>query len=155
VSCFSPQISHIDANVSASESHNEPNVIIEAFETSPTTEQALSAKGALQWDFPGVAVSVPDNVLDNPEFQKRLAAFLDNASREHLDQVAVKVRKAGVEISEDRNTVHPAIITQSLMTLLEVNGEWISLPVLRKRVKMMYAWIVRDFRGVAAHFGLF
>ncbi|KAL3452963.1 hypothetical protein BJX65DRAFT_302864 [Aspergillus insuetus] len=112
--------------------HNEPNVIIEAFGTSPTAEQTLSAKGALQWDFPGVAVSVPNDVFDNPEFQKRLAAFLENASREHLAQVAVKVRKAGVEISEDRNTVHPAIITQFLMTLLEVNGERISLPVLRK-----------------------
>jgi hypothetical protein len=140
VSCFSPQIPYADANVSASESHNEPNVIIEAFETSPTAEQALSAKGALQWDFPGVAVSVPNDVFDNPEFQKRLAAFLENASREHLDQVAIKVRKAGVDISEDRNTVHPAIIMQFLMTLLDANGERISLPVLRKRVKDDVCW---------------
>ncbi|KAJ0427087.1 hypothetical protein BJY00DRAFT_320561 [Aspergillus carlsbadensis] len=117
-----------------------PNVIIEAFETSPTAEQALSAKGALQWDFPGAAVSVPNDVFDKPEFHQRLASFLEKASGEYLDQFSVKVRKAGVDISEDRNTAHPAIITQFLMTLLEVNGERISLPALRKRVKDDVCW---------------
>jgi hypothetical protein len=121
-------------------SHTEPNVIIKAFEASPTAEQALSAKGALQWDFPGVAVSVPSDVFDKPEFRQRLAAFLEKAGGESLDRFSVKMRKAGVEISEDRNTAHPAIVTQFLMTLFEVNGQRISLPALRKRVKDDVCW---------------
>ncbi|KAL4873947.1 hypothetical protein BDV12DRAFT_191814 [Aspergillus spectabilis] len=115
-------------------------VIFEAFEISPTAEQTLAAKGALQWDFPGTAVSVPCNVFDDHYFQENLASFLEKASIEPLEQFAVKVRKAGTQISEARNTVDPAIVTQFLMTLLEANGEHVEMPVLRKRVKDDVCW---------------
>ncbi|KAL5336549.1 hypothetical protein BJX70DRAFT_400495 [Aspergillus crustosus] len=118
----------------------EATVVFEAFETSPSAEQALAAKGALQWDFPGTAVSVSCSVFDNQDFQDNLSSFLEKASIEPLDQLAVKVRKAGTQVSEERNTVDPAIITQFLMTLLEANGERLSTPVLRKRVKDDVCW---------------
>ncbi|KAL3460831.1 hypothetical protein BJX64DRAFT_289961 [Aspergillus heterothallicus] len=125
--------------VRRSPGNNDPNVIFEAFEISASAEQAL-AKGTLQWDFPGSAVLVPIDVFDKPGFRQNLASFLEKASSEYLDQFAVKVRKAGTEVSEERNTVHPAIITQLLMTLLEANGRRTSLPVLRKRVKDNVCW---------------
>ncbi|KAL4782195.1 hypothetical protein BJX76DRAFT_359187 [Aspergillus varians] len=122
-------------------SDSEENVVFEAFETSPSAEKTLAAKGALQWDFPGAAVSVPCTVFDDPNFQESLAVFLEKASTEYLDQFAIKVRKAGTEISEDRETPDPAIITQFLMTLLETNGERACcLPVLRKRVNDDVRW---------------
>ncbi|KAL4920688.1 hypothetical protein BDW62DRAFT_198579 [Aspergillus aurantiobrunneus] len=122
------------------ESAGKASVIFEAFEMSPSAEKTIAAKGALQWDFPGTAASIPYTVFKNPNFQESLAAFLEKASTEHLDQFAVKVRKAGAEVSEDRNTSDPAIITQFLMTLLEANGERLLLPVLRKRVSDDVCW---------------
>lgn len=128
------------ANTSGVQSGDETSFIFEAFETSPSAEQTLAAKGALQWDFPGVAVSVPAVVFEDRVFQESLAAFIEKASVEYLDLFVTKVRKAGVEVSEIRDTSDPSIITQFLITLLEVNGERLCLPVLRKRVNDDVCW---------------
>ncbi|KUL85151.1 hypothetical protein ZTR_06218 [Talaromyces verruculosus] len=76
----------------------------------------------------------------NPTFQKNLGIFLENASLEALDDFSAKTRKAGVSIAENRDTVHPALITDFLVTLLEVNGARANPPLLRKRVKDDVCW---------------
>lgn len=119
---------------------DEENIIFETFETSPTAESTLAAKGALEWDFPGSAVSLPLCEFENPVFQKGLAGFLERASREVLEEFCPKVREDGVKVSEARDTVDPAIISQFLMTLLETNGSRIYPPLLRKRVKDDVCW---------------
>ncbi|KAB8271491.1 hypothetical protein BDV30DRAFT_228123 [Aspergillus minisclerotigenes] len=116
------------------------NIIFETFETSATAESTLAAKGALEWDFPGSAVSLPLREFENPIFQNSLAGFLDRASCEVLDEFCPKIRKAGVKISETRDTVNPAIISQFLMPLLETNGSRTYPPILRKRVKDDVCW---------------
>ncbi|KAE8402926.1 hypothetical protein BDV37DRAFT_294915 [Aspergillus pseudonomiae] len=119
---------------------DQENIIFETFETSPTAESTLAAKGALEWDFPGSAVSLPLCEFENPVFQKSLAGFLERASCEVLDEFCPKTRKAGVEVSETRDTVDPAIISQFLMTFLETNGSRAYPPILRKRVKDDVCW---------------
>ncbi|OGM48391.1 hypothetical protein ABOM_003402 [Aspergillus bombycis] len=119
---------------------DQENIIFETFETSPTAESALAARGALEWDFPGSAVSLPLCEFENPVFQKSLAGFLERASCEVLDEFCPKTRKAGVKVSETRDTVDPAIISQFLMTLLETNGSRTYPPILRKRVKDEVCW---------------
>ncbi|PYI00078.1 hypothetical protein BO71DRAFT_454866 [Aspergillus ellipticus CBS 707.79] len=115
-------------------------VIIEAFETSPKAHQTLAAQGALRWDFPATAVSLPMAEIRNPTFRDAFCGFLGNASTEALDEFAAKSRKAGREIVEGRDTVDPSLITEFLMTLLCVNGSRICPPVLRKRVKDDVCW---------------
>ncbi|PTU19909.1 hypothetical protein P175DRAFT_0547899, partial [Aspergillus ochraceoroseus IBT 24754] len=90
--------------------------------------------------FPGTTVSLSCKDFQNPNFQGCLASFLEKASVESLGKFAAKTRKAGIEISEDRNTANPALITQFLMTLLEMNGKRVNLPVLRKHVKDDACW---------------
>ncbi|KAB8204880.1 hypothetical protein BDV34DRAFT_225899 [Aspergillus parasiticus] len=97
----------------------DENIIFETFETSATAESTLAAKGALSWLGTG---------------------FLERASCEVLDEFCPKIRKAGVKISETRDTVDPAIISQFLMTLLETNGSRTYPPILRKRVKDDVCW---------------
>ncbi|CRG89375.1 N-(5-amino-5-carboxypentanoyl)-L-cysteinyl-D-valine synthase [Talaromyces islandicus] len=116
------------------------DIIFEAFETSLTSEQTLASKGALQWDFPGIAVALPVSEFENPVFQKNLAAFIEKASIETVNEFVPKTRKAGVEVSEFRDTVDPAIITQFLMTLLETNGSLAHPTLLRKRTKDDVCW---------------
>ncbi|KAE8135378.1 hypothetical protein BDV38DRAFT_285011 [Aspergillus pseudotamarii] len=121
-------------------SDEDENIIFETFETSPTAESTLAAKGALEWDFPGSAVSLARSKFENPVFQKNLAGFLERASREALDEFCPKTHKAGVKVSETRDTVDPAIISQFLMTLVETNGSRTYPPILRKRVKDDVCW---------------
>lgn len=115
-------------------------IIFEAFETSPTAEQTLAVKGSFKWDFPGRAAALPVSEFENPLFQESLSAFIEKASLEPIDEFAAKARKAGVEISEARNTINPALITEFLMTVLETNGSREYLPVLRKSVKDDVCW---------------
>ncbi|KAL3476021.1 hypothetical protein BJX99DRAFT_258915 [Aspergillus californicus] len=115
-------------------------VSFEAFQTSPEAGPALAAKGALQWDFPGVAVVLPASRFETADFQENLASFLEQASLELVDEFAPRAQKAGVEVIETRDTTNPAIITQFLMTLLESCGERLSVPRLRKRVRDDVCW---------------
>jgi hypothetical protein len=87
-----------------------------------------------------VAVSLPRYEFENPTFQENLGIFLENASLEALDEFSAKTRKAGVNIAETRDTVHPALVTDFLVTLLEVNGARANPPALRKRVKDDVCW---------------
>ncbi|KAL3476926.1 hypothetical protein BJX99DRAFT_258041 [Aspergillus californicus] len=119
---------------------NEESVIFESFEISPSAEHTLAGKGALQWDFPGAAVSMPYDVFDNHGFRDTLASFLEKASTQLLPEFAAKARKAGAEIVEERDTADPAIITEFLMTLIETNGKRLCIPILRKRVKDDVCW---------------
>ncbi|KAI9772801.1 MAG: hypothetical protein M1839_002302 [Geoglossum umbratile] len=119
---------------------NDESVIFEAFEASPTSESVLASENALQWDFPGSAVSIPLSDFVSPSFQESLAAFLEQASMESIKRFAAHTRKAGVSVVESRDTVDPSLITQMLMTLLEANGCRIYPPMLRKRVRDDVCW---------------
>ncbi|KAK3353831.1 hypothetical protein B0T25DRAFT_632188 [Lasiosphaeria hispida] len=113
----------------------DDNVVFETFEGSPSSEAVLAAEGALQWDFPGRAARIPLAVFSNPSFTETLATFLEQASTEALDRFAARSRKAGASISETRDSVNPALISQMLLPLLEAIGSSVHVPMLRKRVR--------------------
>ncbi|KAH7319411.1 hypothetical protein BKA65DRAFT_101684 [Rhexocercosporidium sp. MPI-PUGE-AT-0058] len=115
-------------------------VIFEAFEASPISENVLAAKGPLQWDFPGSAVAIPAFVFNSPRFREELATFLEKASTESIKQFAAHIIKAGSITFESRDTVDPAIITSMLMTILEVIGRRVFPTLLRKNVRDDVSW---------------
>ncbi|KAL2779878.1 hypothetical protein BJX66DRAFT_345994 [Aspergillus keveii] len=115
-------------------------VNFEAFQASPEAGPVLAAKGALLWDFPGLAVVLPASSFETSDFQENLASFLEQASLEPVNEFEAKAHKAGVEVIETRDTTNPALITQFLMTLLESRGERLSVPLLRKRVRDDVCW---------------
>ena len=128
------------ANSSLFLSGQGESVIFEAFEASPLSQTVLASENALQWDFPGCAVAVPLQDFDNPTFQDNLAVFLEQASVESIKCFAARTNKAGSFAFESRNTVDPSLVTQMLMTLLEVNGHRTFPPLLRKRVRDDVCW---------------
>lgn len=115
-------------------------VVFEAFEASPLSEKVLAAENALQWDFPGCAVAIPYSIFENTSFQHELATFLEQASTESVKRFAARTTKAGSFAFESRDTVDPSLITQMLMTLLEVSGHRIYPQLLRKRVRDDVSW---------------
>lgn len=111
------------------------SVIFEAVEASPISEKVLASKNALQWDLLGCAIAIPYSEFTNSSFQDNLATFLEQASTESIRRFAAHTNKAGSFAFESRDTVDPSLITEMLMTLLEVNGYRIFPTLLRKRVR--------------------
>jgi hypothetical protein len=95
----------------------------------------LASEGALQWDFPGQAISVPLDVYTEPDFQESLAAFLDQASFESIKEFAAVTYKAHAPLVEIRDTPEPTLITSILRSILEANGTPCNPTLLRKRVR--------------------
>ncbi|KAF2186028.1 hypothetical protein K469DRAFT_664515 [Zopfia rhizophila CBS 207.26] len=120
--------------------YGENRAIFEAFEASPDSSSVIASKNALEWDFPGCAVSVSYRQYSDPSFQEQLATFLEKASIEPVKRFAAKTYKAGSSITEIRNTNSPMLITEMLMTLLEANGRPHFPPLLRKRVRDNVSW---------------
>ncbi|KAI9701732.1 MAG: hypothetical protein M1820_006360 [Bogoriella megaspora] len=114
--------------------------LFEAFEASALSENTITSQRALQWDFPGSSVVVPTTEMSKPAFQESLASFLAQASSESITQFAARSWKAGSFTPESRDTVDPALITQMLMSVLEVNGYRTNPPKLRKRVRDDVCW---------------
>jgi hypothetical protein len=110
-------------------------MIFETFEVSAASNKVLASDGALQWDFPGRAVSLPSAVFSNQNLQEALAAFLDQASFESVKQFAALTYKADAPLPEIRDTPDPTLISGLLMSILESNGASHSPILLRKRVR--------------------
>jgi hypothetical protein len=89
----------------------------------------------LQWDFPGQVVAVPYDTYSNDDFQQSLSTFLEQASIESIKQFAAVTYKACAPLPEIRDTPNPTLVTGALMTILEVSGSTINIPLLRKRVR--------------------
>ncbi|KAK6334542.1 hypothetical protein TWF730_003756 [Orbilia blumenaviensis] len=116
------------------------SIIFEAFEASPTSQKALEAESALQWDFPGTAVSIPYSTFSASGFQEELVSFLEQASKESIKRFAAVTHKAASGAWESRDTVDPSLITGLMMTLLEATGTHVSPNILRKRVRDDVCW---------------
>ncbi|KAK6495019.1 hypothetical protein TWF481_003047 [Arthrobotrys musiformis] len=116
------------------------SIIFEAFETSPTSQKALEAESALQWDFPAIAVSVPYSTFNADGFQEELVSFLEQASKESIKRFAAVTHKASSGAWESRDTVDPSLITGLMMTLLEATGTSITPRILQKRVRDDVCW---------------
>ncbi|KAI9047595.1 hypothetical protein LZ554_008308 [Drepanopeziza brunnea f. sp. 'monogermtubi'] len=122
------------------DAHGE-EIIFEAFEASPVSEDVLAAEGALQWDFPGNAVAIPLDTFNDPKFQEELATFLEKASVESIKRFAARAKKAGSSAYESRGTVDPSLVTQMLMSLLaEIGGRRVFPTLLRKHVRDDVLW---------------
>ncbi|KAK6519193.1 hypothetical protein TWF281_003882 [Arthrobotrys megalospora] len=116
------------------------SIIFEAFEASPTSQKALEAESALQWDFPASAVSIPYSTFSAPGFQEELIGFLEQASKESIKRFAAVTAKAASGAWESRDTVDPSLITGLMMTLLEATGTHVAPNILRKRVRDDVCW---------------
>ncbi|MCJ1447859.1 MAG: hypothetical protein MMC23_008371 [Stictis urceolatum] len=116
------------------------HVVIEAFEASPPAAEVLASVAALQRDFPSRAVEIATSDFADPSLQKEIATFIEQASLESVKEFAATSVKAGAHVYENRDTVHPAIIGQLLMSILEANGQLHKILLTRKRIRDDACW---------------
>ncbi|PGH16509.1 hypothetical protein AJ80_05194 [Polytolypa hystricis UAMH7299] len=96
--------------------------VIDAFEASPTSASVLRAKDRLVRHFPGKSVKVPLETVEKRPFREYLARELARLSKEQVEEMMPKTRKAGQEVAEQRDTAHPALVTENLMNQLLAMG---------------------------------
>ncbi|KAH7922509.1 hypothetical protein BV22DRAFT_1131369 [Leucogyrophana mollusca] len=113
--------------------------IFESFEVSPTAAAVMGTVGKLLCSYPGPAIAVAHEVVDDPNFRAELANFLYHMNQDILDSAA-STTKAGSTVVEERDTAHPRYITQLLTGILRGLGQVAEVPRIRKRINDDVCW---------------
>ncbi|KAJ5124143.1 uncharacterized protein N7515_007968 [Penicillium bovifimosum] len=98
-------------------------LLIDAFEVSCQDAPVLSSPGALIRHFPGVSVTLSGNKLNDTLFCSYLASSISQLASEEVSEMLPKTTKANTKVDEHRQTTHPGLITEGLMTELLALGE--------------------------------
>lgn len=97
-------------------------VRFEVFELAPQNQKVIAAKGRLIRHFPGFALDVPSTTYDDAYFCATLAQTLATMSGQSAPGVQPQILKAGRFVDEERDTTHPAMVTEFLMGFLMAHG---------------------------------
>lgn len=96
--------------------------IFEAFELSPNNEAVMSTKGRLQRAFPGPAMSVSKEVVDDVNFRQPFVKLLCQLDAETPHEVQPHTTKAKSKVTEIRESITPTFVTEMLMGILRGIG---------------------------------
>nr|POE84323.1 hypothetical protein CFP56_76392 [Quercus suber] len=136
-----PVTLHISAqNAGVLISKTEDTIIFEVFELSPRNSAVYSTQGRLQRTFPGCAVAVDSAVFLDDGFQAAVAHTLSKMSQQEANGMRPKVRKAGKEVVEDRDTNDPALVTELLVAVLNAAGHPIKTSSISKNTREEVLW---------------
>ncbi|KAF9894293.1 hypothetical protein FE257_007796 [Aspergillus nanangensis] len=112
------------------DNHNNKNkIIFDAFEVSARPTDVLATSGSLQRRVPGVSVAIPAETIHEPEFCKWLANTLSRFHIEEVEKMMATTKKAKTTVTEERDTAHPGLVTECLMTQPLAFGEHNSDPI--------------------------
>ncbi|RHZ68728.1 hypothetical protein CDV55_106064 [Aspergillus turcosus] len=98
-------------------------LIFDAFEVSPRSADVLSAQGSLLRRFPGQSVAISAEKMDDWGFCSGLANDISRLCTETVSEMIPTTTKAKVPVPEKRDTTHPGLVTEGLMTQLLAFGE--------------------------------
>lgn len=118
------------------------DVVFEAFELAPPNNQAMSTKGRLVRSFPSVACRVPVDRLSEQGLIEAWARAIAKMSSQVAPGFQPQVRKAGRGHDEYRDTTHPGMITDYLMTVVAAVGTGMDVVSqgLRKNTREEVLW---------------
>ncbi|CAI7605752.1 unnamed protein product [Penicillium glandicola] len=100
---------------------DEGRVLVDAFEVSSQDASVLSSGGLIR-QFPGVSLAVSADKLADPLFRSYLAATISRLASEEVSEMMPKSTKAGTEMDEIREAIHPGLVTEGLMVQLLALG---------------------------------
>lgn len=115
-------------------------MVFESFEVSPKSADVIGSKGRLLCSYPGPAIAVDIHKVKADTFLLEFGSFLENMKRDMLEQAMPKSSKAGTEISEQRETIHPKFITEMLTGILRAIGEPADVERIQKRIADDVLW---------------
>ena len=100
----------------------DDSIQFEAFELSPLNEAVIATKGRLRRSFPGPAFSVDLKSFEQVSFLATVAHTLAKMSHQTAEGTTPQVFKAGQMHDEDRDTIHPKMVTELFIGFLRAIG---------------------------------
>ena len=97
---------------------DEKAIHVEVFELSPQNEAVYSTAGRLQRQFPGPSFMLDRATFNAPGFQDTLTNTLSTMSHQSAPGTKSRVKKAGQEHDEERDTTDPKMVTEFLVAFL-------------------------------------
>jgi hypothetical protein len=98
------------------------HISFESFELSPTAGSVMGSKGRLRRCFPGPAIAIDPERLDDPLFREAFTQMLAQLDIETPLECIPTASKAGQNHPEIRDTVDPKFVTEMLTGLLRGIG---------------------------------
>lgn len=114
--------------------------IVDAFEVSARDASVLTACGGLARRFPGVSVLIPEKTFRETQFCSGLASSLAQFATEEVSAMLPKSHKSGTTVDEHRDSTHPGLVTECLMTRLLALGTLNEDPPIAKSVHDSINW---------------
>ncbi|PHH83232.1 hypothetical protein CDD82_2843 [Ophiocordyceps australis] len=132
---------HITAqNAGILASNSDNFVCFEFFELSPVNSQVHDTRGRLIRHFPASAIRISLETFSQSEFQAVMAKTMAKMSHQVVPGTKEKVRKAEQDHDEERDTTHPRIVTELLMSILRGMGEMTDVEGIRKNTREEVMW---------------
>lgn len=121
-------------------SKTDNGIVFEAFELSPHNEAVMSTAGRLRRYFPGPAVVITTEIFDDTEFRSTLAKTLSKMSVQKGTGMTPTVRKSHNNVQETRDTTHPGLVTELLLSMLGAFSAAIDIQRICKNTRDEVLW---------------
>ena len=116
------------------------DIVFQCCEVLPKSGAVVTCKGNLIRTFPACALAIPYSTFANPDFRKELAQKLCSLDGEVIDEMMPQSSKAGSKTGERRDSVHPGLVTEMLMSMLAPLGHSVRVRQVRKRTRDDVLW---------------
>lgn len=120
-------------------SRYEDQVVFEFLELSPTNESAMQA-GRLLRSFPGCASQISAHKMKDLDLCKSIAATVAKMTTQTAPGVRPLVRKNGTMATEARDTTHPGLVTDFLMSFITAHGQTKDVQRITKHTREDVLW---------------
>jgi hypothetical protein len=91
-------------------------VIFDIFEVSARVKDVILAPGSLIRQLPGYSVAILGSILEDARFYTELSSVIANLSTKSVPEIIPKSSKAGIPILEERDTIHPSLVTEGVIS---------------------------------------
>ena len=119
---------------------SDTDVIFQCCEVLPKSEAVITCKGNLIRTFPACALAIPYSTFAKPAFRKELAQRLGSLDADIVEEMMPASYKAGSKTGESRESIHPGLVTEMLMSMLAPLGRPVQVPQVRKRTRDDVLW---------------
>ncbi|KAJ5252865.1 hypothetical protein N7489_003275 [Penicillium chrysogenum] len=119
--------------------HNDA-IHIESFELSARNEAVTTTVGRLRRAFPGPTMVMNRATLEEPGFRAFMAQTISRMSHQPVVGTKPRVKKAGQEHDETRDTTHPKMVTELFMSTLRPRCTDIASVQIQKNTREEVMW---------------
>ena len=121
-------------------SRHDDEIHIESFELSPRNNSVTTTKGRLQLVFPGPTLALELATFNDVHLRDMITQTLCQMSHQPAPNTSLKVKKAGAQHDEDRDTTHPKMVTEFMMAVLRPLCSVAQAPQIRKNTRDDVLW---------------